>query len=466
MLKNKTIMKRLSIILMLFCLLATNNQEVKAQGYKLPNYTKIKLDNGLSIYLMEQRDVPVISVSAILPAGAIYDGKQSGLSQLTASTLKHGTKNFSKKQIDEQLDFVGATIQVSASKEYVSLSSKFASKDKENVLLMVKEVLTEPVFDQEEFEKEKSRKLVELEQRKESPRSVIRDHFDKLLFGDHVYGNALSGSQSTVEKLTLDDVKRFYNANYLPNKAALSVVGDFDLDEMKNTLEALFADWTKEGSQQKNLALESIKNQKDSNVLLVNKEDATETTFYIGAPGVSRNSKDLVSIQVINTLFGGRFTSMLNDALRINSGLTYGAGSRFVNYKNGGSFYIGTFTATQSTEEAIDMAFDVLNKLHAGIDQKALTSAKNYVKGQFPPRYETNQQLSNLLVKMFWYDFDESFINDFESNVDGLTLEKSKKIIANYFPVDTFQMVLIGKSSEIEKIANKYGTVKKVDIKD
>jgi len=269
------------------------------------------------------------------------------------------------------------------------------------------------------------------------------------------------------EKITINDVKSFYANNYIPNNAAISIVGDFETNEMKKMVTSLFSDWEKGNSASKNLASKPINKPTSGNVLLINKDDAKETTFYIGAPGVARNNKDFVAIQVINTLFGGRFTSMLNAELRTNSGLTYGARSRFINYKNGGSFYISTFTANETTEQAIDLTLEVLNKLHNnGFDDKLLTSAKNYVKGQFPPRYETIGQLTELLLEMFWYNFDEKFINDFEKNVDGLSLEKANKIIATYFPKDKYQFVLIGKASEIKIIAEKYGPVIQGNIKD
>ena len=108
---------------------------------------------------------------------------------------------------------------------------------------------------------------------------------------------------------------------------------------------------------------------------------------------------------------------------------------------------------------------EVLNKLHKeGVDEKSLTSAKNYVKGQFPPRYETAGQLAGLLTQMFWYNFDESFINTFEKNVDGLTVAKAKDIISRYFPKDKLQFVMVGKSADIKKIAEKYGPVTEVQL--
>lgn len=451
----------------LFILLVTFSASLNAQGYKLPAYEKFKLPNGLTIYLMEQHDVPVINVSAILPAGAIYDGEKAGLASLTATALKNGTKNYPKTKLDEELDFIGASVNTFASKESSGLSAKFASKDKEKVLAIIKDVLIEPVFDESEFEKEKQRLLVRLEQQKESPRSVIGSYFDKLLFGDHVYGNIIQGKISTVNPLTTSDLKSFYKENYRPDGAAISIAGDFSAKEMKAILTALFSGWKKGTKPQPNLAAKSISKPTGNNVLLVNKDDAKETTFFIGAPGVSRNNSDFVAIEVVNTLFGGRFTSMLNDELRVNTGLTYGARSNFNALKNGGSFVISTFTASKTTEPAIDKALEVLSKLHNnGIDEQSLTSAKNYVKGQFPPRYETTGQLAGLMTQMFWYNFDESFINNFEKSVDGLNLDKTKEIIAKYFPKDKLQFVLVGKSADIKKIAEKYGKVTEVEIKE
>lgn len=453
--------------LFIFALLFTVAMQLSAQGYQLPKYEKFKLKNGLTVYLMEQKEVPVISVSVILPAGAIYDGEKAGLASLTATALKHGTKNFPKAKLDEELDFAGASISTYASKESAGLSSKFAAKDKDKILGLIKEVLLEPAFDAAEFEKEKKRLLVSLEQQKESPRSVIGAYFDKFMYGDHVYGNIIQGKISTVSTLTVDDLKKFYQENYLPEGSAISVVGDFNTAEMKSKITALFSGWKKGAKAQVNLASKPVTPPAGNRVLLINKDDARETTFYIGAPGIPRNNPDYVAIDVVNTLFGGRFTSMLNDELRVNTGLTYGANSRFSPLKNAGTFVISTFTAGKTTEPAIDKALEVLNKLHStGIDENALASAKNYVKGQFPPRFETAGQLAGLLTQMFWYNFNESFINNFEKNVDGLTLDKAKAIIAKYFPKDKLQFVLVGKSADIKKIAEKYGPVTEVQIKE
>ena len=143
------------------------------------------------------------------------------------------------------------------------------------------------------------------------------------------------------------------------------------------------------------------------------------------------------------------------------------AGSGFIPQKNAGVFRISTHTANKNTEQAIDKALEVLNRLHEkGVDETTLTSAKNYIKGQFPPEYETAGQLADLLTDMFWYGFTEDYINNFEKNVDGLNVAKANQIVQQYFPKNNLQFVLIGKASEIRNIAAKYGKVKEVEIKE
>src|SRR6187455_1292493 len=191
-------MKRIHQLISLLILLCGSNVQLTAQSYKLPPYEKFQLKNGLTVYLMEQHEVPVINVSVILPAGAIYDNEKAGLASLTATALKHGTKNYPKSKLDEELDFMAATVNTYASKESAGMSAQFAAKDKDKVLSIIHELLTAPAFDSVEFNKEKKIVLVRLDQAKESPRAVIGSYFDKFMYGDHPYGNIIGGTVSTV----------------------------------------------------------------------------------------------------------------------------------------------------------------------------------------------------------------------------------------------------------------------------
>jgi len=436
--------------------------------FQLPEYEHYILENGLSLYLMEQHEVPLVYISAVFPAGAIWDENKSGLAAFTADALLFGTKNYSKKQIEETFDFLGASISAQAGKETAEITISFKRSDLEKVLPIFVDVISNPTFPQDEFEKRKKRWLNELDQAKESPRRVIQSYFDKLIFGSNVYGNPVSGSESSISELTRDDLQGFFGMHYRISKLGIAVVGDISTSEMKNKIEGMFPN--NPSLEPLNLTTnvnKEIKPFEKNNVLLVDKDDSRETTFLIGGYGVPWNNKDITQIQVINTILGGRFTSWLNDELRVNAGLTYGARSRFANFKNAGTFYISSFTATETTIEAIDLALEVLDRLHTnGIDEKTLTSAKNYIKGQFPPRFETSGDLADLLTMMFFYGLDESYINDFEKNVDEMTLEKANEIIAKYFPKENLQFVLIGKADEMRDKVKKYGEVTEKKITD
>jgi len=416
---------------------------------------------------MEQHEVPFINVSAIFSAGSVKDGIQYGLSALTSECLLFGTENYTKDQIEQIADFHGAELSTSALQEYATLNSYFLKDDQDELFPLIKEVIENPVFPEDEFEKRKQRWLVELEQDKESPRRVIRSYFNKFIFENDPLGNPVYGTISTLSGLSVKDVKNFYKNNYKPKGSAIAVVGDFSSAEMKKKISDLFDGWKSEQSLMVTDIISEPPARDKNRVLLINKNDSQETTFYIGQYGITKNHPENIPVQVINTILGGRFTSWLNSELRINSGLTYGAGSTFTSYRNSGTFNVSSFTETSTAIEAIDLAHEVLNRLQTkGVDEETLSSAKNYIKGLFPLDYETSGDLASLLVWMFYYNINDSFINDFQKKVDELTLEKAKEIIAKYFPKENLQFVLIGKASELRDKVSKYGEVIEKEITD
>jgi zinc protease len=436
--------------------------------FQLPEYEKYTLPNGLTLYLMEQHEVPLVYVNAIFPAGAVWDGEQNGLAALTADALLFGSKNYTKDQIEQSFDFLGASISANAGTEAAKVSASFKKDDFEKLFPIFSDIIKNPTFPQVEVEKRKQRWIAELEQDRESPRRVIRNYFNKFVFGDMPYGNPIDGAKKSIEEITSDELRGFFNLHYPLSLSCIAIVGDFNTEEMKAKVESFFPSIPKVDVPMlpKDLTKE-VELPSGNRVLLVNKDDSRETTFMIGGKGVAWNNPDILEIDIVNTILGGRFTSWLNTALRINSGLTYGARSGFTHYKYNGTFFAYSFTATKNTVEAIDIALQVLDRLHKeGINQETLTSAKNYMKGQFPPDYETAGALADFLTTMFFYGLDDSYINDFEKNVDAMTVEKANDIIAKYFPKEDLQFVLIGKASEIKDAISKYGKITEKSIGD
>ncbi len=435
--------------------------------FKLPEYETVTLENGLTVYLMEKKDVPLISFSAVFDGGVIKDGSTSGIASFTAEALRFGTANYSKSQIDSLFNFYGSNVSTYATADYSGLYTQFMKENTETLLSVVKEIILSPTFPDEEIQKRKQRWIAEIDQAKESPRSVIGSYFNKDIFGDSPYGNPGRGTKAGIESISFEKVKEFFQTNYRPESSAVAVVGDFNSSEMKKIIGDYFGGWKNESNKiTVDLKMSNTPFESPS-VYLINKDNATETTFLIGSYGITKSNPDQIQLDVINTILGGRFTSWLNDELRVNAGLTYGARSRFVQYKSSGTFYIFTFTATKNTEAAIDLALKTYDRLFEnGIDEETLSSAKNYVKGQFPPDYETASSLASFLTQKYIYGLDDSIINNFEEEVNGLTVEKASELINKYFPKENLQFVMIGKADDIRDQVAKYGKVTEKSIEE
>ena len=262
----------------------------------------------------------------LVGAGAVQD-QQGGEAFLTSQSLLLGAGGKSKQQLEQQTDFIGASLVTSNDKEASYLNMTFMQKDTAAMLDLLAAVLRQPEFNPEEFTKLHARLVAQQQQAKESPRNVISRYFDSLLYGNHPYAKPTTGTEQSLAALNLADVSHFYQRHYQPDNIAIAVAGDFDIAELSAMLAGRFASW--HGASVSTSELREVSKPATARVLLVDKPDATETTLMIGGVGVSQNNPDYVGLEVVNTILGGRFTSWLNDELRVNSGLTYGARSGF-----------------------------------------------------------------------------------------------------------------------------------------
>lgn len=435
-----------------------------AAQFRLPAFETTILPNGLMVILMERHEAPLIAVRAVVKAGSVNDAKQAGLSNLAGDAVLLGSAAHNKAAIDQAFDFRGARLAGGSGAEQSTVAADFARDDAAALLPLFAEIVQQPSFDAAELDKLRLRKVNGLKQAKESPRNVVQNYYRGMLFGNGAYAIPASGTVSSMGALTRADVASFHQRYYRPDNAAIIVVGDFKAAEMRAQIGALFGAWHASGpppSAQDNGKVQADK----ARVWLVDKPDAIETTFLIGGAGIARNDPDYVPLQVLNTIVGGRFTSWLNDELRVNSGLTYGARSEFATLAQTGSFAISSFTALPKTEPALDLALKTYQRLwDKGIDAATLESAKAYVKGQYPPRFETDVQLGALLGDMYASQVGRAQIDNFMRDVDSLTPARAKALVDKHFPRNNLQMVLIGQAAAIRKIAAKYGEVTELDI--
>jgi zinc protease len=459
-------MKRASTFFLLAILLVVSSGlPARAENgeLKLPPYRNVKLGNGLTLLLMEQHEVPVISFSFIIKAGSVADpaGKE-GLASLTAGLLRKGTRTRSADQIAAELDFIGGLLDTDAALDYTSGTAEFINKDINKGLDLLSDVLLNPTFPQAEVAKLIKQRTDEIRAAKDQAQGVIGRYFYSYLYGNHPYARPTTGDEKSLAAITRDDVAKFYQSYYGPSGLILAAVGDFDSAEMERMLTGRFGAWAAKAAAAP-VATEAAP-AAGKRLLLIDKPDSTQTFYQIGNVGIARTNPDRVYIQVINTLFGGRFTSMLNSELRIKTGLTYGARSAFSQRKVRGPFYISTYTRNEATEKAIDLTLDVLKRLHEkGISAEELKSAKQYIKGQFPPTIETSDQLAALITELEFYGLTANDINTYYAKIDSMTMADAERVIKQYFPLDNLVFVLIGKADQIQAVARKYAP--KVDTK-
>jgi zinc protease len=422
----------------------------------LSPFQTVTLENGLTIYLLERHQLPLVNFHWLLKSGgSICDpGGKEGLASLTADLLRKGTKSRSADQISEGLDFIGASFGAGAGKEFGVGSAEFVAKSLDVGLELVSDMLLNPTFPEEELSKLVKQEVDGIKEAKDVPGQVIGRYYERLLFGGHLYGRPVDGTETSLPRVTRDDVAGFYASHYVPNEMLLAVVGDFSAKEMEEKLRSRLGAWKK-----KSVTVPEIKppeKVKGRLALLVEKPDATQTFFRFGNVGLARTNKDWTAVMVVNTIFGGRFTSMINSELRIDSGLTYGASSSFSQNLVPGVFTIGSFTPNKSTEQAVLMAVEVLRKLREkGITAEQLQSAKSYIKGQFGPTLETNDQLASKICELEFYGLGPEEINRFFERVDAVTPADAKRVIEAYYPGNELAFVLIGQAAVIEPVAKK-----------
>jgi predicted Zn-dependent peptidase len=310
-----------------------------AQTLKLPPHEKIVLKNGLTLLLMEKHEVPMVSLAAIVKTGSTADPDgEEGLAAVTASLLRKGTQKRSAKKFSEDLDFIGGSFGADSGVDFTSISGEFLTKDLDRGLDLFSDATLHPTFPQAEVDKMLAQDIDGIKAAKDEAQSVMLNYYYGYLFGKHAYGRSEGGDELSLARIKRDAIQKFYEANFTPGNTILAVAGDFSAAQMRSKIEQVFGAWPARPSKIPVISAPSP--VKGKRLLLVDKPDSTQTFFAFGNVGTRVTDPDRVAIRVVNTIFGGRFTSELNEALRVESGLTYGAEAFFDSRKEPGALAI------------------------------------------------------------------------------------------------------------------------------
>jgi predicted Zn-dependent peptidase len=295
---------------------------------------------------------------------------------------------------------------------------------------------------------------------------LIGVYGDALLFGDHPYARPAEGSETSLAALSHEDVVEYYRQQFGADRLVLAVAGDFDTAKMRSRVERALGDWSRARAP-----APTVRRPADpgaGRVLLVDAPAANQTYFWLGSLGVGKRYPQRAALDMVNTLFGGRFTSMLNTELRVKSGLTYSARSRLTRYRETGSIAIAADTRTDATREAIDLALATLDRLHtSGLDAAMLDSARAYITGQYPLGLETASQWADTLAQLEFYGLGRDYIDGYAAALRAVDVDRAEQVIEEVFPTrGQLAIVMIGDAAALRELATEYGDVTEMRLAD
>ncbi len=435
---------------------------------KVPANQRFVLPNGLTIVLVPKKDVPLIAFSGFVRGGAAADpSDKAGVASLTAGLLDRGAGKRSAFEFADAVEGVGGSFSAGAGAESISVGGQFLARDRALMIELLADALMRPHFDSAEFGSYRDREIEFIKSAKDSdPSQLIGIYGRAALFGQHPFGRSQGGSERSLASLTQSDVVSYHAANFGADRATLVFAGDLDPKWMRQALTTAFGGWAKAKA-----ALPVVRPASrvaGTRVLLVDSPGSSQTYFWLGNVGVDRRYSGRPALDLVNTLYGGRFTSILNTELRIKSGLTYSASSRFTRASVPGEFAIRSYTQTDTTAQAIDLTLETLEKLkHGDLSPEMLESARAYVLGQFPLSFETAANWATALSDLEFYGLGRDYIEGYPSALAKVDLAETAAVIADAYPRPTdLVIVLIGDAAKIRAAAAKYGTVTEMKISE
>ena len=418
--------------------------------FNLPAIQKTKLDNGLDVWLVQQKELPIVSMGLVLKTGSDYDpSNKSGLNSMTSSLLNEGTKTRTADEISNELQAIGARLSTSDNSDSSVVEMQTLTKHLDSALDIYADVILNPTFPETEVETYRKRVLTGLLQRRDNPNAIANLVYNKILYTDkHPYG--IAPNEASVKAITRDDLVKQHAAFYRPNNSTLIVVGDVDMNTLKAKLNTKFADW--EAGKIAPFKLPEAKTSDKATIYLVDKAGAAQSIINIGQVGVPRNSADYFPLLVMNQILGGQFSARVNMNLREDKGYTYGARTGYSFRRGAGPFIASAGVQTAVTKESVVEFLKELNGIRGAIPvtQSELEYNKQSIIRGFPRGFETVGQIGGRLDDLVIYDLPESYYNDYISKINNVTLQDVNRVANKYLTPDKMAIVIVGDKSIID----------------
>ncbi len=417
--------------------------------FSLPPIEKTKLANGLELWMVEQKELPIVSMNLVLKTGSANEpDSRTGVASMTSTLLDDGTKTRSAVDIVNQLQGIGANLNAGSGWDSTNVTMQTLTKNLDQALEIYADVVQNPVFPAKELDSLKARALVGLRQQRSNPNAISNNVYNKVLYGDHPYGR--DSNENTIKAITRDDLVKYYESTFRPNNGVLIVVGDFNKATLKSKVEKAFENWKAGEISAK--ALAAAKPVEKARIFIVDRPGSAQSVVSIGQIGVDRSNPDYYALNVMNTILGGGFTSRINMNLREDKGYTYGARSNWSFRRGAGPFSAGGDIQTAYTKEAVSEFIKELNDIRGGrpVTQKELEYNKQSLIRRYPSGFETVGAISGQLANLVIYGLPDSYFNDYIAKVNAITTDDVNRVAKQYLDPAKMAIVIVGDRKVIE----------------
>jgi zinc protease len=432
----------------------------KPVQYKVPSPARVVLDNGMVLYLLEDHELPLIEMSALIRTGSIYESPDyAGLAALTGDVMRTGgTETMSPEKIDEALEYIDARIAVSLETESGSASLSVMQKDFDQGFDIFTRIIRSPAFASERLAIAKEQKIAALRETNDNPQSLAFRQFKKLLYRGNPRGNL--PTIDSIQRIERTDLQRFYQTFFHPNRIILGVSGDFSSADMIAKLKKSFGNW-----KPVDTPLPRIAPPQNSAVLSLNylQKKMSQSTIILGNLAPEKQSPDYYAFEIVNYILGGGgFSSLLTSEIRSNRGLAYSVGSFYRADVDYGVFGAYCMTKSASTAQALELMFDIIKRMGETDLAGQHKQAKESLINSFIFAYTSSSQMVSQTMSLEYDHLPPDFLAQYPAKIADVTLDEVRRAAGNYLHPEQSIVLVVGKSEALDKSLTRFGPVRKI----
>ncbi|MDE3052365.1 MAG: insulinase family protein [Gemmatimonadota bacterium] len=422
-----------------------------ARPYHFPRFQRHRLSGGVQLITVAAPKLPLVSVAAVVDAGAARDPEgMDGLAVLTAKLLLEGTVQREGAELVDAFEQLGASVDITADWDSATVRLTVLSAHAEAAIGLLREVLREPAFRERDVTRLKAERRAEILQMRADPRELADESFERHLYAAGArYSRPAAGGMAATDRITRQAVKEFYDRHYVASRVTLIVAGDLSDARARGIAAAAFGDWTGTGPEVARAVDETASMSR--RIRVVRKADAPQSELRIGHEGVSRGHPDYFPLVVMNAVLGGLFSSRINLNLREAHAYTYGAHSGFDWRRSAGPFAISTAVESGVTADAASEVLKEIERIRdAAVASDELSLATSYLAGVFPIRYETTSAIAAALASLVTYGYPDDYFDSYRARIESITEDDVLRVARAHLHPDRLLVVAVGDPAVIE----------------